>query len=100
MCLYLRRRRSHVAYSQNVERVFLQLPHSLAEETRPDQEEEVGHHDQEDCKSGARGKSVDQETASEATDDAYDGGEGNRCGGFTKGDTTNENDGFETYLMD
>jgi hypothetical protein len=46
------------AYSQVVECVFLQLPNGFTEETSADKEEEVGHHDEEDCKSGAGGKCV------------------------------------------
>lgn len=75
----------------------LQFPNRPAEEASADEEEEVGHHDEEDRKSGTRCKGVDQVTANEAANDAHDGGKRNRCGGFTKGDTTNENDGFKTY---
>jgi hypothetical protein len=99
VCVCVIRREEVFGYSHGVECVRLQFPNRPAEETSADKEEEVGHHDEEDCKGGARGKGVDQETAGEATNDAYDGRERNRCGGFAEGDTTHENDGFKTYIV-
>ena len=86
-------------YSHVVECVCLQFPNRPAEETSADEEKEVGHHDEEDCKSGARCKGVDQETADETTDDAHDGGERNCCGGFADGDTTDKNNSLKTCIV-
>ena len=86
-----------MGYSQCVECVLLQLPDRLAEETRADQKEQVGHHDEEDGKCGAGGEGVDEETAGKTANDADDGGEGDRCGGFAEGDTANKDDRLETY---
>jgi len=99
LCLCLRRREVVFGYSHGVECVLLQCPNASTEETSADKKEEVGDHDEEYGKSGARGKGVDQVTASYTTDDAYDSSERNRCGRFTNGDTTNKNDSFKTCIV-
>ena len=99
LCLCLRRREIVSRYSHGVECVCLQFPNRPTEETSADKKEEVGNRDEENCKGGARGKSVDQVTAGDTTDDAHDGGERNRCGGFANGNTTNKNDCFKTCIV-